>query len=27
LSAQMNEDAAAQENMNFMAWPPDPYFY
>ncbi|HVC45049.1 MAG TPA: hypothetical protein VND20_09550 [Candidatus Binataceae bacterium] len=27
LSAQMNEDAAQQENMNFMAWPPDPFFY
>lgn len=27
MAARMNEDAAAQENMDFMAWPADPYFY
>ena len=27
MSAQMNEDAAQQENMNFMMWPPEPFFY
>jgi hypothetical protein len=26
-SAQMNEEAAQQENMNFMMWPPEPFFY
>jgi len=25
-AAQMNEDAAQQEDMNFMMWPGDPYF-
>jgi hypothetical protein len=27
MSARMNEDAAAQENMNFTMWQPDPFFY
>jgi hypothetical protein len=27
MSSQMNEDAAAQENMNFMMWPANEVFY
>jgi hypothetical protein len=26
-AAMMNEDAAQQEQMNFMMWPADPFFY
>ncbi len=27
MAAQMNEDAAQQEQMNFMMWPADPFFF
>jgi hypothetical protein len=27
MAAAMNEDAAQQEQMNFMMWPTDPFFY
>ncbi len=27
MAAAMNEDAAQQEQMNFMMWPADPFFY